>query len=87
MLSIRYTVVARTEAKEYCEARLRFVPYSPEARRQLPADFQEACIAPYATPEALTLTLPMSEWENYPVGAEFDLVPGYPRARPKGQIT
>lgn len=85
MLSIRYTVVARTEAKEYCEARLRFVPYSPEARRQLPAEFQVS--PPCATPEDLTLTLPMSEWENYPVGAEFDLVPGYPRARPKGQIT
>jgi len=74
MLSIRYIVWSRTEAKEYCEVRLRFVTYSPEARRQLPDDFQEACIAPYAVPEVVTLTLPMSEWDNYPVGAEFDLV-------------
>ncbi len=66
MLKIRYRVESRTEHRhDFCTVGLVFV------------DRGESGV-PDSNPE-FKLTLPMSQWETYPVGAEFDLVPARTR--------
>jgi len=73
MIGIRYKVWSRKECDGYCEIAIGFVSLSKENIEHLPAEFREVCISPQGS--GLKLTLPMSEWQRYPVGAEFDLVP------------
>lgn len=67
MFTPKFRVTGRTEADGYCEVSLHNIA----PKQDVPA----LGIPPHSRPDFITLSLAPEEFANFPVGAEFELVP------------